>query len=104
MGEVEEKLEAYEVKREGEAEILMLKSNAVFFNPVQVHALLPPFPRFSYCSGENWVMLRLILTERVANSSGFKSIVRDFSMYIWYLYASVLSPSCADLSGAHYQY
>jgi hypothetical protein len=42
MGEVEEKLEAYEVKREGEAEILMLKSNAVFFNPVQV----PPFPRF----------------------------------------------------------
>ncbi|KAM0851319.1 hypothetical protein ACQ4PT_052491 [Festuca glaucescens] len=37
MGEVEEKLEAYEVKREGEAEILMLKSNAVFFNPVQVH-------------------------------------------------------------------
>ena len=42
MGEVEEKLEAYEVKREGEAEILMLKSNAVFFNPVQVHALLFP--------------------------------------------------------------
>ncbi|KQK20895.1 probable tRNA (guanine(26)-N(2))-dimethyltransferase 1 [Brachypodium distachyon] len=37
MGEVEEMLEGYEVKREGEAEILMLKSNAVFFNPVQVH-------------------------------------------------------------------
>ncbi|XP_062216061.1 tRNA (guanine(26)-N(2))-dimethyltransferase 1-like isoform X2 [Phragmites australis] len=37
MGEVEEKLKDYEIKREGEAEILMLKSNAVFFNPVQVH-------------------------------------------------------------------
>ncbi|CAL4930356.1 unnamed protein product [Urochloa decumbens] len=37
MAEVEDKLKDYEIKREGEAEILMLKSNAVFFNPVQVH-------------------------------------------------------------------
>jgi tRNA (guanine26-N2/guanine27-N2)-dimethyltransferase len=40
MGEVEEKLKDYEIKREGEAEILMLKSNAVFFNPVQVRCVL----------------------------------------------------------------
>lgn len=37
MGEVEDILKDYEVKKEGEAEILMLASNAVFFNPVQVH-------------------------------------------------------------------
>ncbi|KAL6645867.1 hypothetical protein ACP70R_017475 [Stipagrostis hirtigluma subsp. patula] len=37
MGEVEDKLKDFEIKREGEAEILMLKSNAVFFNPVQVN-------------------------------------------------------------------
>jgi tRNA (guanine26-N2/guanine27-N2)-dimethyltransferase len=37
MAEVEDKLKDYEIKKEGEAEILMLKSNAVFFNPVQVH-------------------------------------------------------------------
>jgi tRNA (guanine26-N2/guanine27-N2)-dimethyltransferase len=36
MAEVEDKLKDYEIKKEGEAEILMLKSNAVFFNPVQV--------------------------------------------------------------------
>uniref|UniRef100_A0A453IEE5 Uncharacterized protein n=1 Tax=Aegilops tauschii subsp. strangulata TaxID=200361 RepID=A0A453IEE5_AEGTS len=36
MGEVEDILKDYEVKKEGEAEILMLASNAVFFNPVQV--------------------------------------------------------------------
>jgi hypothetical protein len=68
MGEVEEKLEAYEVKREGEAEILMLKSNAVFFNPVQVPALLYWYPisSFFYCvCGVNRVMSTI--------SSGFKS-------------------------------
>lgn len=37
MGEVEDMLKDYEIKKEGEAEILMLASNAVFFNPVQVH-------------------------------------------------------------------
>ncbi|KAM3314213.1 hypothetical protein ACQJBY_033205 [Aegilops geniculata] len=37
MGEVEDMLKDYEIKKEGEAEILMLPSNAVFFNPVQVH-------------------------------------------------------------------
>lgn len=37
---MEEKLKDYEIKREGEAEILMLKSNAVFFNPVQVSSRL----------------------------------------------------------------
>ncbi|KAJ1297774.1 hypothetical protein BS78_01G402700 [Paspalum vaginatum] len=37
MAEVEDKLKDYEIKREGEAEILLKKSNAVFFNPVQVH-------------------------------------------------------------------
>jgi hypothetical protein len=37
MAEVEDKLKDYEIKKEGEAEILMLKSNAVFFNPVQVY-------------------------------------------------------------------
>ncbi|RCV45533.1 hypothetical protein SETIT_9G462100v2 [Setaria italica] len=37
MAEVEDKLKDYEIRREGEAEILFLKSNAVFFNPVQVH-------------------------------------------------------------------
>ena len=36
MAGVEDKLKDYEIKKEGEAEILMLKSNAVFFNPVQV--------------------------------------------------------------------
>jgi tRNA (guanine26-N2/guanine27-N2)-dimethyltransferase len=40
MGEVEEMLKDYEIKSEGEAEILMLKSNAVFFNPVQVRYVL----------------------------------------------------------------
>ncbi|KAL6907618.1 hypothetical protein ACP4OV_002657 [Aristida adscensionis] len=37
MGEVEDRLKDYEIIREGEAEILMLKSNAVFYNPVQVN-------------------------------------------------------------------
>ncbi|RLN39469.1 hypothetical protein C2845_PM01G10710 [Panicum miliaceum] len=37
MAEVEDKLKDYEIIREGEAEILQLKKNAVFFNPVQVH-------------------------------------------------------------------
>ncbi|KAE8808302.1 putative tRNA (guanine(26)-N(2))-dimethyltransferase 1 [Hordeum vulgare] len=37
MGDLEDKLKGFEIKKEGEAEILMLNSNAVFFNPVQVH-------------------------------------------------------------------
>ncbi|CAD6203066.1 unnamed protein product [Miscanthus lutarioriparius] len=37
MAEVEDKLKDYEIKKEGEAEILLHKKNAVFYNPVQVH-------------------------------------------------------------------
>ena len=36
MAEVEDKLKDYEIKKEGEAEILLHKKNAVFYNPVQV--------------------------------------------------------------------
>ncbi|KAL5210442.1 hypothetical protein ABZP36_006065 [Zizania latifolia] len=37
MEQVENKLNDYKILREGEAEIIMLKKNAVFYNPVQVH-------------------------------------------------------------------
>ncbi|XP_066353263.1 tRNA (guanine(26)-N(2))-dimethyltransferase 1-like isoform X2 [Miscanthus floridulus] len=38
MAEVEDKLKDYEIKKEGEAEILLHKKNAVFYNPVQALA------------------------------------------------------------------
>ncbi|OEL29448.1 putative tRNA (guanine(26)-N(2))-dimethyltransferase 1 [Dichanthelium oligosanthes] len=37
MAEVEDKLKDYEIRREGEAEILLHKDHTVFYNPVQVH-------------------------------------------------------------------
>lgn len=37
MAEVVDKLKDYDIKKEGEAEILLHKKNSVFFNPVQVH-------------------------------------------------------------------
>ncbi|KAL5217140.1 hypothetical protein ABZP36_017824 [Zizania latifolia] len=37
MEEVENKLNDYKILKEGEAEIIMLKKNDVFYNPVQVH-------------------------------------------------------------------
>ncbi|ONM10620.1 probable tRNA (guanine(26)-N(2))-dimethyltransferase 1 [Zea mays] len=37
MAEVDDKLKDYEIRKEGEAEILLHKRNAVFYNPVQVH-------------------------------------------------------------------
>jgi len=46
MAEVEDKLKDYEIKKEGEAEILLHKKNAVFYNPVQVRSL-PFFLFFS---------------------------------------------------------
>lgn len=36
MAEVVDKLKDYDIKKEGEAEILLHKKNSVFFNPVQV--------------------------------------------------------------------
>jgi hypothetical protein len=36
MAEVDDKLKDYEIRKEGEAEILLHKRNAVFYNPVQV--------------------------------------------------------------------
>lgn len=43
MAEVQEKLKDYEIKKEGEAEILLHKKNAVFYNPVQVCVVFFPF-------------------------------------------------------------
>ena len=36
MAQVDDKLKDYEIRKEGEAEILLHKRNAVFYNPVQV--------------------------------------------------------------------